>query len=86
MDRFLALRARGFPPYRNAIRAHTLLLCLRRRGRPGTDGADRFPTEGHSGHPAEQWLVLVKCRDEKQRVALLERFQREGLECKALVS
>ena len=34
----------------------------------------------------EQWLVLVKCRDEKQQVALLERFQREGLDCKALVS
>ena len=34
----------------------------------------------------EQWLVLVTCRDEKQQVTLLERFQREGLECKALVS
>ncbi len=33
-----------------------------------------------------QWLVLVKCRDDKQQVALLERFQREGLECKALLS
>ena len=34
----------------------------------------------------EQWLVLVTCRDEKQQTELLERFQREGLECKALVS
>ena len=34
----------------------------------------------------EQRLVLVKCRDEKQQVALLEQFQREGLECQALVS
>jgi hypothetical protein len=34
----------------------------------------------------EQWLVLVTCRDEKEQAALLERFQREGLECKALVS
>jgi hypothetical protein len=34
----------------------------------------------------EQWLVLVTCRDEKQQTELLARFQREGLECKALVS
>jgi hypothetical protein len=34
----------------------------------------------------EQWLVLVTCRDEKQQVELLERFGREGLECRALMS
>jgi hypothetical protein len=34
----------------------------------------------------EQWLVLVTCRDEKQQAELLERFHREGLECKALLS
>jgi hypothetical protein len=34
----------------------------------------------------EQYLVLVTCRDEKQQVELLERFQGEGLECKALLS
>ena len=34
----------------------------------------------------EQWLVLVTCRDEKQQVELLERFRREGLECRVLVS
>ena len=34
----------------------------------------------------EQWLVLVTCRDEKQQVELLERFGREGVECRALVS
>ena len=33
----------------------------------------------------EQWLVLVTCRDEKQQVELLERFRREGVECKALL-
>jgi hypothetical protein len=33
-----------------------------------------------------QWLVLVTCRDEKEQVALLEWFYREGLECKALLS
>jgi hypothetical protein len=35
---------------------------------------------------AEQYLILVNCRDEKQQVELLERFQREELECKALLS
>ena len=34
----------------------------------------------------EQWLVLVTCRDEKQQVELLERFRRDGVACKALVS
>ena len=31
----------------------------------------------------EQYLILVKCRDEKQQVELLERFGWEGPECKA---
>jgi len=34
----------------------------------------------------EQWLVLVTYRDEKQQVELLERFRREGVECRALLS
>jgi hypothetical protein len=34
----------------------------------------------------DQYLVLVTCRDEKHQVELLRRFQREGLECKALLS
>ncbi len=33
----------------------------------------------------EQFLVMVTCRDEKEQVELLGRFQREGLECRALV-
>jgi len=35
---------------------------------------------------AEQYLVLITCRDEKHQVELLERFQRDGLPCKALLS
>jgi hypothetical protein len=35
---------------------------------------------------AEQWLVLVTCRDERHQVELLQRFQAEGLPCKALLS
>jgi hypothetical protein len=34
---------------------------------------------------SEQFLVLITCRDEKQQVELLGRFQGEGLVCKALV-
>jgi hypothetical protein len=34
----------------------------------------------------EQFLILVTSRDEKHQVELLERFHREGLECKALIS
>ncbi len=33
----------------------------------------------------EQWYVLVACRDEKQQVELLGRFQGEGLRCKAVL-
>ena len=34
----------------------------------------------------EQFLVLITCRDERHQVELLQRFQREGLPCKALIS
>jgi hypothetical protein len=34
----------------------------------------------------EQYLILVTCRDEKHQVELLARFQRDGLECKPLMS
>jgi hypothetical protein len=33
----------------------------------------------------EQWLVLVRCQDEKHQVEVLERLQGEGLDVKALV-
>jgi len=35
---------------------------------------------------AEQYYVLVECADEAAQLALLERFQREGLTCRALLS
>jgi hypothetical protein len=38
------------------------------------------------GETLEQYLVLIKCRDEKQQVELLKRLHGEGLECKALLS
>jgi hypothetical protein len=44
----------------------------------------RLPEEVDPG--PEQFLVLVRCRDERQQVELLTRFKEEGLECKALLS
>jgi hypothetical protein len=35
---------------------------------------------------AEQHMILVTCRDEKEQVELLTRFKQDGLECKALLS
>jgi hypothetical protein len=34
----------------------------------------------------EQFLILLECPDEPTQAALLERFRKEGLSCKALVS
>ena len=36
--------------------------------------------------PAEQFLVLVECRDEGHQVELLNQFHADGLRCRALVS
>ena len=47
--------------------------------------AERKPPRGFDDFP-EQFLLLVTCRDEKHQVELLERFQREGIEVKALIS
>jgi ParB-like chromosome segregation protein Spo0J len=44
--------------------------------------------QGESAPPAvkEQYLILVTCADEQQQIELLDRFQQEGLPCKALLS
>jgi hypothetical protein len=34
----------------------------------------------------DRFFVLIECVNEEQQVELLERFQREGLKCKALVA
>jgi hypothetical protein len=36
--------------------------------------------------PAEQFLILVECADEAEQIQLLERFRREGISCRALIS
>ena len=56
-----------------AVSRHLLEKTLTRARRPIAE-------------PAEQFLVLVECADEAQQTALLERFQAEGLKCRALLS
>jgi predicted DNA-binding transcriptional regulator YafY len=36
--------------------------------------------------PAEQFLILIQCRDEQHQVELLGKLQADGIPCKALVS
>lgn len=50
-----------------------------------TLAAARSPRDKDSGIP-EQFLILVECDDEATQLELLQRFQAEGLKCKALVS
>jgi hypothetical protein len=33
----------------------------------------------------DQWLILVECADEDMQTSLLQRFQEEGLKCRALM-
>jgi hypothetical protein len=49
------------------------------------EARERRPGSDESALP-EQFLVLVECASEEEQVALLERFQREGLRCRALLS
>src|SRR5262245_24717550 len=51
--------------------------ALAAAGREERKGVEAFPA---------QFLVLVTCRDEAHQVELLEKFCREGLECRALLS
>jgi hypothetical protein len=47
--------------------------------------ANQSPPPRIDGFPA-QFLILITCRDEKHQVDLLQRFTREDLTCKALLS
>jgi hypothetical protein len=47
--------------------------------------APELPEEAADYGP-EQFLVLVRCRDERQQVELLGRFREEGLVCKAVLA
>ncbi len=42
-------------------------------------------TPKDAGVSAQAWMVVVDCADERQQVELLERFESEGLRCRALI-
>jgi hypothetical protein len=50
-----------------------------------TLAAARTPPQ-HTEDIPEQFLILIECADERSQRELLQRFQQEGLKCKALVS
>lgn len=59
----------------------------------GADPADstrkpaRKTSGGDSQAPlAEKWQIVITCTDERHQIELLERFESEGLTCRALVS
>jgi hypothetical protein len=43
------------------------------------------PGDAETSEVSEQWGIIVTCHDEDQQLQLLERFQEEGLLCRALV-
>jgi hypothetical protein len=53
--------------------------------RQSMEAVDRFKKPIAQSAPA-QFMLLVMCDDEKQQLALLQRFQGEGLQVKALLS
>jgi hypothetical protein len=49
----------------------------------------RARTGDKAGAPEEvpeQYLIVIECTDERHQLALLERFQREGLPCQAKIA
>ena len=75
-DRLLALAPPVPPELEAAWQAAARAALVEEPDRPRR-GGDELP---------EQFYVLITCRDEKQQVALLERFLGEGLACKAVLS
>ena len=53
--------------------------------RQSKEAAERFRKPTAQTAPAQS-MLLVMCDDEKQQLALLERFQGEGLAVKVLLS
>jgi ParB-like chromosome segregation protein Spo0J len=50
------------------------------------DEAEPDPAEGQEEILPESWMIVVECKTEQDQVSLLERFQQEGLSCRAFVS
>ena len=64
------------------------LEALWKEAQETIDSAFKENSEEESSPPRElkqQFMVLIPCRDEEHQVELLERFQSEGLECKAVL-
>jgi hypothetical protein len=55
-------------------------------GAAGEEALENARARKPAAPAPEQYLVLVECPDEPSQLALLERFQREGLTCRALLS
>src|SRR2546426_1161729 len=69
-------------------RQRAALDALWKEAQETIDSAFKEDSEKERSPPCElkqQFMVLIPCRDEKHQVELLERFQREGLECKAVL-
>ena len=49
-------------------------------------GGERTTAEALRPTPAEQFLILIECRDDKHQVELLGKLQADGIPCKALIS
>jgi hypothetical protein len=52
----------------------------------GKEEPEPDPAEGQEEILPEGWMIVVECKTEQEQVALLERFQQEGLSCRAFVS
>jgi len=72
---------------------HQRLLELTPTSSPDLEAAWQAAEAAMEAKPAreidkvpEQYLLLLTCRDEQHQVELLQRFQTEGLPCKALLS
>lgn len=50
------------------------------------DLADQGQEDGEEEILPERWMIVIDCRSEPHQVELLNRFQQEGLECKAIVA
>lgn len=57
----------------------------------GDDPNESKPKRGSGGSrpqgpPSEKWTIVVTCSDEQHQTDLLQRFESEGLQCRAIVT
>jgi hypothetical protein len=56
------------------------------QGLKGDEQPPRVVEQEADGPPVERFLVLIECTSEAQQIELLQRFNGEGLRCRAIVS